>query len=61
MHCVEEYPCDVIKVLDATEPSTAKCDHHGVDNGGTDYYGTNNPPQEWDWNYRYCPKCGEKL
>ena len=38
-----------------------RCDHHGVDSGGTDYYGTSNPPQESDWNYRYCPKCGEKL
>ena len=37
------------------------CDHHGVDSGGTDYYGTSNPPQECDWNFRYCPKCGEKL
>ena len=39
----------------------SECNHHGVDNGGTDYYGTSNPPQECDWNYSYCPKCGEKL
>ncbi len=38
-----------------------KCYHYGVDGGGTDYYGTSNPPQESDWNYAYCPKCGEKL
>jgi hypothetical protein len=37
------------------------CDHYGVDSGGTDYYGTSNPPQESDWNFTYCPKCGEKL
>jgi len=37
------------------------CDHYGVDSGGTDYYGTSNPPQECDWNYSYCPKCGVKL
>ena len=39
----------------------SECDHHGVDSGGTDYYGTSNPPQECDWNYPYCPKCGVKL
>ena len=38
-----------------------KCNHYGVDSGGTDYYGTSNPPQEIDWGYNYCPKCGEKL
>jgi len=37
------------------------CDHYGIDSGGTDYYGTSNPPQEADWNYAYCPNCGEKL
>ena len=43
------------------EGQNEECDHYGVDSGGTDYYGTSNPPQEWDWNYPYCPKCGEKL
>lgn len=38
-----------------------ECDHCGVDSGGTDYYGTSNPPQEADWNFTYCPKCGELL
>jgi len=38
-----------------------ECDHYGVDSGGTDYYGTSNPPQECDWNYSYCPKCGAEL
>ena len=46
---------------EANEEKEVKCNHHGVDSGGTDYYGTSNPPQEWDWNYSYCPKCGEKL
>jgi len=54
------YPCDVIKVLDATEnlkPNDlkveVKCDHaialvlHGTDPVGI--------------NFTYCPKCGEKL
>ena len=40
---------------------TDTCTHHGMDSGGTDYYGTSNPPQEADWNFAYCPKCGEKL
>jgi predicted RNA-binding Zn-ribbon protein involved in translation (DUF1610 family) len=41
-----EYPCDVIKVLDATEPKP-KCDNHDkyLDVGI----------------YVACPKCGEKL
>jgi len=43
------------------EGQNVECDHYGVDSGGTDYYGTSNPPQEWDWNYSYCPKCGVKL
>ena len=38
-----------------------KCGHYGIDAGGTDYFGTSNPPQELDWGYAYCPKCGEKL
>ena len=37
------------------------CTHYGIDSGGTDYYGTSNPSQEADWNYTFCPKCGEKL
>ena len=46
----------------SSDPETeVKCNHYGVDSGGTDYYGTSNPPQECDWNYSYCPKCGEKL
>ena len=66
--CCMDFPCDVIKVLDATEnlkssdlETEVECEHYGVDSGGTDYYGTSNPPQESDWNYTYCPKCGEKL
>ena len=40
---------------------TLTCTHYGIDSGGADYYGTSNPPQEADWNYAYCPNCGEKL
>ena len=49
-----DYPCDVIKVLDATEPDP-NCDHVRelgfVPEVGRPYY------------YRCdcCPKCGEKL
>ena len=42
-------------------PETDTCTHYGIDSGGADYYGTSNPPQEADWNYAYCPNCGEKL
>ena len=41
-------------------PETDTCTHYGIDSGGADY-GTSNPPQEADWNYAYCPNCGEKL
>ena len=72
-HCpacdYQSHPCDVIKVLDALESRNGlvnparmdTCTHYGIDSGGTDYYGTSNPSQEADWNYTYCPKCGEKL
>ena len=43
------------------EAKPTECDHYGVDSGGTDYYGTSNPPQEADWNFAFCPKCGVKL
>jgi hypothetical protein len=55
-YCVCFYPCDVIKVLDATEPDP-NCDHiigkvlKGV------YFSTT-PNQD---DVRYCPQCGEKL
>ena len=42
-------------------PETYTCTHYGIDSGGADYYGTSNPPQEADWNYAYCPRCGEEL
>ena len=68
-HSADGYPCDVIKVLDALESrnglvnpaQTDSCTHYGIDSGGADYYGTSNPPQEADWNYAYCPRCGVKL
>ena len=37
------------------------CLHYGIDGGGTDYYGTSNPAQEADWNFKHCPSCGEQL
>jgi hypothetical protein len=51
--CPGYYPCDVIQLLDATEP---ECDHvtgswipAGIDDDET-------------WlEFTYCPKCGEKL
>ena len=52
------YPCDVIKVLDATEnlkfndlKVKVECDH-AIALHGTDPVGIN---------FSYCPKCGEKL
>lgn len=51
-----EYPCDVIKVLDATEPAT-DCTH---------IIGPMMLPEGWDviehgqtsFAFNYCPKCG---
>lgn len=76
-YSADGYPCDVIKVLDSWEAENDywiqienetlpemevnECDHYGIDSGGTDYYGTSNPPQEADWNYAYCPNCGRRL
>ena len=56
--------CNQLQPTDVTIPDVLpeyECDHNGVDSGGTDYYGTSNPPRESDWNYPFCPKCGEKL
>ena len=61
--CWETYPCDVIKVLDATEnlkPNDLKtkveCDHvtgSWIPTGAAD--------DEMWLEFTYCPKCGEKL
>ena len=66
-----EWPCDVIKVLDAweaevhdgSEVSTTRevCDHADWTSNA---YWTNNVYSDGvyvDMGYRYCPKCGEKL
>ena len=66
---VVPYPCDVIKVLDATEPAidnkvsvsglndnllSVDCEH--VEHGEVPMY------KENVWlAFTYCPKCGEKL
>jgi len=65
--CWEIYPCDVIKVLDATEnlkfddlKTKVECDH---------IIGLMTLPEGWDviehgqtsFAFTYCPKCGEKL
>jgi len=60
--CTDEWPCDVIKVLDAwveaeliATPPPCK---HIV---GTEIPPTaTNPEFQW-FDYTYCPKCGEKL
>ena len=60
--CAEmDYPCDVIKLLDATEnlkssdlKDEVECDHL---KGGEIHEWERNV---WVW-FTYCPKCGEKL
>jgi hypothetical protein len=37
-----------------------ECNHRAGD-GLADYYGTSIPAHDDDWDYAYCPKCGEKL
>jgi len=58
-YSADGYPCDVIKVLDATEPVSKKvpnlCDndtHEPIEDESVFY-------TEIGWNY--CPACGEKL
>jgi hypothetical protein len=36
------------------------CTHRDQDRPSS-YYGTSEVPDESDWNFRYCPNCGEKL
>jgi len=52
--CHTETACDVIKVLDATEP---ECDHLVI----TDELITDDTYDRNGITYPYCPKCGEKL
>ena len=53
--CVRmDYPCDVIKLLDATESEVTECDH--LKGGEIPEWEQN----VWVW-FTYCPKCGEKL
>jgi len=62
-----EWPCDVIKVLDATEnlkPNDLKtkveCDHWvTVKRSGQYGYASSVSPEYWT--HTFCPKCGEKL
>jgi len=63
----ERYPCDVIKVLDATEnlkfndlKVKVECDHWvTVKRSGQYGYASSVLPEYWT--HTYCPKCGEKL
>lgn len=56
-HCpacdYQSHPCDVIKVLDATEPAATECDHIFIANPTS--------PLRIAPTFPYCPKCGEKL
>lgn len=51
--CTDEWPCDVIKVLHATEP---ECDHV---EGGEIPHATEGI-NVW-LHFTFCPKCGVKL
>ena len=63
----ERYPCDVIKVLDATE--NLKFNNLKVEVDCTHIIGLMTLPEGWDviehgqtsFAFTYCPKCGEKL
>ena len=70
-----EWPCDVIKVLDATEPAidnevsvsglndnllSVHCDHWVTVKRSNQYGNASSVPFEY-WTHNYCPKCGEKL
>ena len=58
-----EWPCDVIKVLDAWEDTT-KYPPEGQNEECNHADWTNNVYSDGvyvDMGYRYCPRCGEKL
>ena len=63
----ERYPCDVIKVLDATE--NLKFNNLKVEVDCTHIIGLMTLPEGWDviehgqtsFAFTFCPKCGEKL
>ena len=65
--CLSNYPCDVIKVLDATEnlkfnylKVKVECDHWvTVKKSGQYGYASSVSPEYWT--HTFCPKCGEKL
>ena len=52
-----EWPCDVIKVLDAWETPSFECDHERV------YMGDNGLPRHplSGAYFNYCPTCGVKV
>ena len=64
---IDDYPCDVIKVLDATEnlkfsdlKDKVECDHWvTVKKSGQYGYASSVSPEYWT--HTFCPKCGEKL
>jgi len=65
--CITQLPCDVIKVLDATE--NLKFNDLKVKVECTHIIGLMTLPEGWDviehgqtdFAFTYCPKCGEKL
>jgi hypothetical protein len=55
--CWEDHGwCALIRLLDYW--GADECDHKGLDGS---YYGTSTPDNEMDYQYGYCPNCGEKL
>ena len=54
--CTDEWPCDVIKVLDAWEAAATECDH--VEGGEIPH--TTEGINVW-LHFTYCPLCGKKL
>ena len=40
--------------------SISTCDHSDTSDPAG-FYGTSELPNETDWNFDFCPKCGEKL
>ena len=65
--CSNTWPCDVIKVLDATENLKfndlrvkVECDHW-VTVKKSGQYGYASSVSLKYWTHTYCPKCGEKL
>ena len=57
-----DYPCDVIKVLDALEEVLEQVNYHINTEVECEHLWLSRANAKYQWTvFTYCPKCGEKL